>query len=543
MTAEGQVLPSLWFSKKQDSRWLRLNQSHALTAILILCAGFRIHHNNKNCVMKKVFTFSLLIGISFSSTAFAQTFTEVTGTPFAGVAQSSIALADVDGDNDLDLLITGLNLVQQGSPGDRIAKLYTNDGSGNFTEVTNTPFDGVEEGSVAFADVDGDNDQDVLITGRSDAGRISKLYLNDGTGTFTEVMGTPFDGVSFSSMAFADVDGDNDQDVLMTGTNSSFASISKLYLNDGAGNFTEAIGTPFQGVNDGWMAFADVDGDNDLDVVITGSAYTGTGPISKLYTNDGLGAFTEMVGTPFAGVTRSSIAFADVDGDNDQDLLITGQDSANQYISKLYSNDGSGNFAEVANTPFAGLVAGDVAFADVDGDNDQDLLMTGGITIFSLNYTGLYTNDGSGSFTEVTGDPFDDLINGSIAFADVDGDNDLDVLITGQDPSNYVSKLYTNDAVVLSLSDDLRVDLSLILTPYPNPATSDMLNVRFNSTESSRINVRVYDSNGRLMHQQQAFAETGEQSLVVDISTLPAGAYSIQLEDDRKAGVARFMVQ
>ncbi len=64
---------------------------------------------------------------------FAQNFTEVTGTPFTGVALSSIAFADVDGDNDQDVLITGLNLVQQGTPGDRISKLYTNDGAGNFS--------------------------------------------------------------------------------------------------------------------------------------------------------------------------------------------------------------------------------------------------------------------------------------------------------------------------------------------------------------------------------------------------------------------------
>jgi hypothetical protein len=483
----------------------------------------------------------LFLFLVFTQIVSAQNFTEVTGTPFAGVAQSSIAFADVDGDNDQDVLITGLNL-DFGSPGDRISKLYTNDGAGNFTEVLGTPFVGVEEGSIAFADVDGDNDQDVLITGRSDAGRISKLYLNDGAGNFTEVLGTPFDGVSFSSIAFADVDGDNDQDLLITGQNNSFDYISKLYLNDGSGNFTEVIGTPFDGVREGSIAFADVDGDNDLDVLITGSGATGTGPISRLYTNDGLGAFTEVVGTPFVGVTVSSIAFADVDGDNDQDLLITGENSANQYISKLYSNDGSGNFAEVTNTPFPGLAFGEVAFADVDGDNDLDLLMTGGTTIFSLSYTGLYTNDGSGSFTEVTGASFDDLINGSIAFADVDGDNDLDVLITGQDPANYIAKLYTNDGMVSS-SNDFSVGESPNLTTFPNPATSDNLHVRFNSTERNTVIVRVYDVTGRLISQQQEFVGTGEQTLVIDIATLAAGSYFIQLENGKKAGTAKFIVQ
>lgn len=45
----------------------------------------------------------LLISIPLSSAVFAQNFTEVTGTPFAGVALSAVAFADVDGDHDQDV--------------------------------------------------------------------------------------------------------------------------------------------------------------------------------------------------------------------------------------------------------------------------------------------------------------------------------------------------------------------------------------------------------------------------------------------------------
>jgi hypothetical protein len=490
----------------------------------------------------------------FTQIVSAQNFVEVPGTPFTGVMHSSIAFADVDGDNDQDVLLTGITLDWQvGPPGDRITKLYTNDGSGNFTEVLGTPFEGVEEGSMAFADVDGDNDQDVLITGRSDAGSISKLYTNDGSGNFTEVMNMPFDGVTLSSIAFTDVDGDNDQDVLITGQNSSFAYTSKLYINDGSGNFTQLTNTPFEGVRNSSIAFADVDGDNDQDVFITGDGATNGAPISKLYTNDGLGAFTEVMGTPFVGVTYGAIAFADVDGDNDQDVLITGNLGSNLLgTSKLYTNDGTGTFTEVIGTPFPGLMASEVTFTDVDGDYDQDVLITGGFGSLVMPFTGLYTNDGSGTFTQIMGTPFDELRDGSIAFADVDGDNDPDVLLTGTDLMvNYTAKLYTYDAGVLSLSDDLLVDpgqnspsfTSLNLTPYPNPATSENLQVRFQLTESSRINIRVYDSNGRLMREQQEFAETGEQTLVVDIAALPSGSYFIQLHNGKEAGIAKFIVQ
>jgi len=82
-------------------------------------------------------------------------------------------------------------------------------------------------GSIAFSDIDGDNDQDVLVTGTTgrtgrngEGGFLSYLYTNDGLGNFTKVLEIPFDGVFYSSIAFADVDGDNDPDVLITGQTS-----------------------------------------------------------------------------------------------------------------------------------------------------------------------------------------------------------------------------------------------------------------------------------------------------------------------------------
>ena len=262
----------------------------------------------------------------------------------------------------------------------------------DFEEITDTPFEGVNKSSIAFADVDNDGDQDVLITGdNADGSPISKLYTNIGNGNFTEVFGTPFDGVRLSSIAFADIDNDNDQDVLITGENNLHQRIAKLYTNDGNGNFTEVLDTPcdtvpFYAVKVGSVAFADVDNDEDQDVLITGSW------IAKLYTNDGNGNFTEVLETPFWGVTGSSIAFADIDNDNDQDVLITGY---NYYFSSIfYINDGNGNFTE-SETPFpsgASGGSGSIAFADIDNDNDQDVLQTGWVHHTGICMAKLYRN-------------------------------------------------------------------------------------------------------------------------------------------------------
>ncbi|MCB9341330.1 MAG: HYR domain-containing protein [Lewinellaceae bacterium] len=219
-------------------------------------------------------------------------FMEATANPFEQVRESSIAFADVDGDNDLDLLITGNNTVGENKPGNGsnstpgpVAILYTNDGNGVFTEVTGTPFVGVDRGDVAFADVNGDTYKDVLITGvNASFAKTAKLFTNNGSGVFTEVTGTPFEGVDGSSIAFADVDGDLDQDALITGFNASNQSVSKLYTNNGSGVFTEVTGTPFDAVQLGSIAFADVDGDSDQDVMVTGENNSGL-PFSQLYLN------------------------------------------------------------------------------------------------------------------------------------------------------------------------------------------------------------------------------------------------------------------
>ncbi|GAG92037.1 unnamed protein product, partial [marine sediment metagenome] len=203
--------------------------------------------------------------------------------------------------------------------------------------------DGVYSGSIAFADVDNDNDQDVLITGFTYWNYqlpIAKLYTNDGNGNYTEVMETPIEGVGGGSIAFADTDNDGDQDVLITGEDIEYYVTAKLYTNDGNGNFEKVYGTTFERVWLSSIAFADIDNDNDQDVLITGRPYPLNQGISKLYINEGNNIFEEILDTPFDGVWLGSIAFADVDNDNDQDVLITGRTGPHNGnpISKLYRN-------------------------------------------------------------------------------------------------------------------------------------------------------------------------------------------------------------
>jgi len=462
----------------------------------------------------------LLLFIFFGQILSAQTFTEVMETPFDEVTQSSIAFADVDGDNDQDVLITGET--NSSSP---IAKLYINDGLGNYNEVIGTPFEPVSNGFIAFADIDGDADQDVLITGDiSSSNPIAKLYINDGLGNYSEVTETPFEPVSSGSIAFADVDGDADQDVLIAGRKSTNISIAKLYTNDGLGNYSEVAGTSFQSVSNGSIAFADVDGDADQDVFILG-LLTG-----KLYINDGLGNYSEVTGTSFSGVPEASVAFTDIDGDQDQDLLIAGI-----FMIKLYTNDGLGNYNEMTQTPFDIFSESPIAFVDIDGDNDQDLLTS------SLSKGKLYTNDGLGNYSEVAGTSFPSIPLGSIAFADIDGDQDQDLLMTGGFSPDQITKLYTNDNIVTPI-EDVKGNLNFEIVLYPNPSTVKNINVSYTSATNTS-DIKIFDLNGRLVQQYRKSIETGEQNFSLDIAALQKGNYILQVTDGVRKGVQKFLVQ
>ncbi|MEZ4851535.1 MAG: VCBS repeat-containing protein [Bacteroidia bacterium] len=127
---------------------------------------------------------------------------------------------------------------------------------------TGTNFNTVSEGSVNFLDVDGNNTLDLLITGnKAPTGLppfqpVTALYLNDGSGNFTEKTGSGFANLHSSSVAVADIDGNSTPDVIMSELKVPFfpaANVyqSIVYFNDGTNNCTKAKSHSFSGILDG----------------------------------------------------------------------------------------------------------------------------------------------------------------------------------------------------------------------------------------------------------------------------------------------------
>lgn len=303
-------------------------------------------------------------------------FTLVEGTPFPGIEGVSAEFADLDNDKDLDLILTGS--ISTG----RIAHLYTNDGNGNFILVENTPFLEVSNGDVVIADLDNDKDLDVIISGFNTAAdaRIATVYKNDGTGTFNIFTNSPaFDLLDEGDVDAADLDGDGDLDLLVTGDTGP-AELTSLFLNDGTGVFTKDLNasTLFIDLRDSDADIADIDGDGDKDILISGRFGTGADRIAHLYINEGAGTFVLASGTPFVGANACTVDFADFDNDGDMDVVISGFEQLvpNRRV-RMYYNDGKGTFTEQTLESFTGLNNTDVAIGDVNGDNKKDLIING----------------------------------------------------------------------------------------------------------------------------------------------------------------------
>jgi hypothetical protein len=262
------------------------------------------------------------------------------------------------------------------------------------------------------------------------------------------------------------------------------------------------------------LAFGDIDNDGDLDLLLTGDIAV-YNRISKLYRNTN-GNFIEDTGFSLPPILDGAVAFGDYDNDDDLDILITG-DAGTEKIAKVYQNT-AGNFTEDTNIELSGVVYGTAIFGDYDNDGDLDILISGQDDN-NVKITKLYQNT-NGSFDEDTSNNLSGVSNAFAVFGDYDNDGDLDILLTGQD-NDYVrqSKLYKNtdgyytEDTASSLTG---VDYSsAAFGDYDNDGDLDILLA--GNTGSSRIAV-IYENTGGVFSVNNTISLPG-----VDYGTVAFG--------------------
>ena len=249
------------------------------------------------------------------------------GLPVASGDTNSVALVDIDGDGDLDMVVGN-----RGGSG-RQTRLYLNSGTGTFTDATaqRMPVDDDETTSLAIGDVDGDGDLDMVVGNWGQFGQQNRLYLNNGTGTFTDATAQrmPVDDDYTSSLVLGDVDGDGDLDMVVGNRLQNL-----LYLNNGTGTFTDTTAQrmPVDTDYTEWLTLGDVDGDGDLDMGVGNNRLQ-----NLLYLNNGTGTFTDATAQrmPVAIEFTASLALGDVDRDGDLDMVVGNFQQQNRIYLNL----------------------------------------------------------------------------------------------------------------------------------------------------------------------------------------------------------------
>ena len=447
---------------------------------------------------------------------------------------SGVALGDVDGDGWVDIYLGRI---------DGPNALYRNLGNWRFEDVTERAgvlAEGQFTTGVVFADIDGDRDLDLLVTA---LGGPNSLFVNDGAGVFTDQTqeaGLQSDRASHT-MALADVDGDGDLDLyvanykvksvmdMFSPTDRAFDRVVRqvgeeytvlpefqdhyelqrysdhilrqevgeadfFYLNDGQGRFelvpleqerfADEDGRPLEAPFRDWgltARFQDMDDDGDPDLYVANDFQSP----DRFWLNDGTGHFRLAPRLSLRSTSHSSMGvdFSDIDRDGDLDFLLIDMlsrdrrrlltrprlrvpevaaigvydDRPQTQRNTLFLNRSDGTYAEIAQ--FAGIAASgwswSTMFMDVDLDGYEDALMANGNLFDALDgdahmatapdwresillfpklplRNAAFRNQGDLTFRDVSeewGFGVEEDVSIGIASTDLDGDGDLDLVL------------------------------------------------------------------------------------------------------------------
>ncbi len=321
----------------------------------------------------------------------------------------ALFLIDYDGDGQLDLYVSPLG------------RLFRNDGE-KFIQVQQFPADVSQPHRAAFADLDKDGIQELLLQTPSGIARLEQT--EEGNWIAAEIVQYANEDKADAPNLLLPVDYDHDGDLDLFSSRTSV----EMYRNNADGTFIDVTEQTFLTANrisqDEYGAtdaqFADFDDDGDIDIFVI---HNETG--CTLWDNlrqGRLRALSDETGIP-QEPRYTALATADYDNDRNVDLFLTTQSG-----SHLYRNRGDGSFVPDTRSQILNNISGrDAHFFDYDNDGFLDLWVLAEDKLY------LFRNDGTGQFTA----PSDLLagyaggVTGTVGDADNDGDIEIFFINTG----------------------------------------------------------------------------------------------------------------
>jgi uncharacterized repeat protein (TIGR01451 family) len=200
-------------------------------------------------------------------------FAATDAAPATGSFPAAIVAGDFNKDGKLDLAVDN----QCGTGGACTAGTVTillGDGTGNFTPAAASPATGSGPVSMALADFNGDGNLDLAVpsdcgsSGTCTSNGAVTILLGDGTGKFTAATSTAATGLRPYGIVVGDFNGDGKPDLAIANNDSNTVSI---LLGDGTGNFTPIASPPATGASPVFPAVGDFNNDGSLDLVVPNS--------------------------------------------------------------------------------------------------------------------------------------------------------------------------------------------------------------------------------------------------------------------------------
>ena len=329
-----------------------------------------------------------------------------------------VALGDLNGDGYPDAVLASLAAAGAPTHEDHV---YFNNGTGYLEP--GPKLGNASSSAVVLADVNGDGAVDVFFanTASASVGADNALFLNLGDGSFVD-SGQSF-GIAISFDAAAgDLNGNGAPDLFIANRGGK-----EIWLNDGDGNFSLS-GSPLGDSESRAVALGDIDGDDDLDAVVGNAGIAAAGlsarESNRLWINNG-GVFTDS-GLAMGNESTSDVALADIDGDGALDAYFANFVTTGSSADQIWLNDNgvlvdSGERLEPAffSTDSRGIALGSL---DSDGDADAFVATDGGNVVWlgtSSTEAGLITIDADKASRDPNGVPLITAVEGPMARVEV----------------------------------------------------------------------------------------------------------------------------
>ena len=351
------------------------------------------------------------------------------------IKPSNVALADVNKDGQLDLIIASEEpRAVTVLPGAKAEPFFRAATSRNIA-LPESP------GEIVLGDVNGDDRLDIALNSH-DSYNVT-LLLGEANGGFALAPNSPIvmkkgTHPHTHGLGLGDLNGDGKLDLATVNNADNDVSVA---FGDGRGGFTLAPRSPFAvGPSPYPLTLGDINSDGRLDIVATASA-TGPARAQQLASSR---ALTLLLADGQGGFRRSEIplrtgqpwfvALGDLNGDRKLDLVATHHE---QSALTVLLGDGTGNFRETAGSPFDfGHNVSQIVLADVNRDRREDVIAASGDSIRVM------LGDGAGRFNPAPHSPFA-TPRGTwrLAVGDIDQDGKTDVVTSNTD-SNSVTVLF-----------------------------------------------------------------------------------------------------